>query len=149
MDQGFIPREFYTPGELLADHLFGFTPPFYVLLGVLFALLLVGSIVVYFLAPRLVRGHRLRAKVLRQFVAWLGGVSALGVFWVVCRSVGLPLFARPLWLWFTLIALGAVIGYYAYFFRKTYPRQISAYEEEQRRRRYLPQPRKRAAVRRR
>ncbi len=59
------------------------------------------------------------------------------------------MFARPLWLYFTFAALGAVIGYYAYYWRRRYPSEVSAYEEQARRRRWMPTPRKRAAVRRR
>jgi hypothetical protein len=79
----------------------------------------------------------------------VGAVSAAGLFWVACRLIGLPLFARPLWLWFTLIALGIVVGYFLYYWRKRYPRENSVYEEAARRRRWMPTPRKRAAVRRR
>ena len=44
---------------------------------------------------------------------------------------------------------GAVFGYALYYWRKRYPRESSAYEEAVRRRRWMPTPRKRAAVRRR
>jgi len=149
MDQPLIPVELYNPALLLADPRSGYAHPLYVALGVLFALLIVGSIVAAAMGPRLVRGHRLRLRLLRQLSGWVGGISAAGLFWVVCRVVGVPLFARPLWLWFTLIALGAVVGYALYYWRKRYPRESSAYEEAARRRRWMPTPRKRAAVRRR
>jgi amino acid transporter len=149
MDQPLIPAELYNPALLLADPRQGYAPPLYVVLGVLFGLLIVGSIVAAVLGPRLVRRHRLRLRLLRQLCGWVGAISAAGLFWVVCRAIGMPLFARPLWLWFTLIALGIVAGYAVYYWRKRYPRENSAYEEAVRRRRWMPQPRKRAAVRRR
>ncbi len=149
MDQGIIPRELYSLSDLFVDHPAGYAPPLYIALGVLFGLLLVGSMLVYAFAPRLVRGHRLRARLLRQLTGWLAAIGALGLFWVVCRAAGLPLFARPLWLWFTLIALVAVIAYAVHYWLNRYPREYSAYEEAARRRRWQPQPKKRAAVRRR
>ena len=76
-------------------------------------------------------------------------IGALGLFWVLARALGAPLFARPLWLYFTFIALIAVLAYHAYYWRRRYPVEISAYEQQIRRRRWLPTPRKRAAARRR
>jgi len=149
MDQPLIPVELYYPALLLNDPRQGYTHPLYVALGVLFGLLIVGSIVASAMGPRLVRRHRLRLRLLRQFCGWVGAISAAGLFWVICRVLGLPLFARPLWLWFTLIALVIVVGYFLYYWRKRYPRENSAYEEAARRRRWMPTPRKRAAVRRR
>ena len=149
MDQPIVPPELYTLTLMLADPRQGLTHPLYIALGVLFGLLLVGSVAAYAFAPRLVRRHRLRTRLLRRLAAATGSVSALGVFWVVARLAGLPLFARPLWLWFTLIALVAVIGYAVYYWRRRYPGEFSAYEEMVRRRRWMPAPRKRATARRR
>ena len=150
MDQPIIPPELYLPRLLFSDPLRGGPfPPLYVAVGVLFGLLLVGGLLVYIFAPRLVRGHRLRARLLRQLSGWLAAIGGLGVFWVLCRAAELPLFARPLWLWFTFIALGAVIGYAVHYWRNRYPREFSAYEEHVRRRRWMPQPKRRAAARRR
>src|SRR5581483_2563146 len=116
--------------------------------GDLFGLLLVGGLIAYALAPRLMKRHRVRVRLFRQFMGWLAAVGALGLFWIVARMLGAPLFARPLWLWFTLIALLAVIGYHTYYWRRRYPGEMSAYEEQARRRRWMPTPKKRAAVRR-
>lgn len=134
---------------VFADHPTGYAPPLYIALGVLFGLLLVGGLLAYTFAPRLVRRHRLRLRLLRQYSGWLAAIGALGVFWVACRAAGLPLFARPMWLWFTLIALVVVIAYGVYYWRTRYPKEYSAYEEAARRRRWMPTPKKRAAARRR
>ena len=149
MDQPVVPPELYSLTLMLADPRQGSTHPLYIALGVLFGVLLVASIAAYTFAPRLVHRHRLRTRLLRRLAAAIGTVSALGVFWVVARLVGLPLFARPIWLWFTFIALVAVIGYAVYYWRHRYPGEFSAYEETLRRRRWMPTPRKRAAARRR
>ena len=67
-------------------------------------------------------------------VLWLGGRGQRGrAVLGACRLIGLPLFSRPLWLWFTLIALGVVVGYFLYYWRKRYPREYSVYEEAARR----------------
>ena len=48
-------------------------------------------------------------------------VGGLGLFWILARIVGMPLFSRPLWLWFTLLALVATLAYAAYYWVKRYP----------------------------
>jgi hypothetical protein len=144
-----VPPELLSPGLLLADPRIGWAHPLYVALGVLFGLLLVGSVLAAVLAPRLLKGHKLRVRLLRRLAGALGTVAGLGLFWCIARVVGMPLFARPLWLWFTLIALVAVVGYAVYYWRREYPRALRAYDEVVRRRRWMPTPRRRAAVRRR
>ena len=52
----------------------------------------------------------------------------------------MPLFARPLWLWFTLLALMATMAYAASTQVKRYPVRRRAYEETVRKRRWLPTP---------
>ena len=145
----FIPPEMTTPSLWLTDPYQGSTAPFYLLVGDLFGLLLIGGLIGFFLAPRLMKRHRIRTHLFQQLMGWLAAVGALGVFWVLARAVGAPLFARPLWLWFTLVVLVAVLAYHAYYWRRRYPVEISAYEEQARRRRWMPTPRKRAAARRR
>jgi hypothetical protein len=149
MADSFIPPELTTPSLWLTDPNQGSTAAFYLLVGDLFGLLLIGGLIAYFLAPRLMKRHRIRIRLFRQLMGWLAAIGALGLFWVIARAVGAPLFARPLWLWFTIGALIAVLGYHAYYWRRRYPVEISAYEEQVRRRRWMPTPRKRAAVRRR
>ena len=149
MSDPLIPPELLNPALWLSDPRQGSAHPLYVALAILFALLIVGSVVLYVLAPRLLRRHRLRIRLARRLMGWVASVAALGLFWTVCRFLGAPLFARPLWLWFTLIALAVVVGYAIYYWRRRYRREISAYEEMVRRRRWLPAPRKRATARRR
>jgi hypothetical protein len=149
MPDAFIPPEILSPGRWFSDPTGGSTATFYVLLGGFFGLLLVVGLIVYFLAPRLTKGHRLRTELLRRLVTALAIVGACGVFWVLARVIGLPLFAKPLWLWFTLIALVAVVGYAVYYWRRRYPAELGTWEERERRRRWMPAPRKRAAARRR
>jgi hypothetical protein len=149
MPDSFIPRELLLPSLWLTDPNQGSTAPFFLLVGDLFGLLLVGGIIAYVLAPRLMKRHRIRIRLFRQLMGWLAGIGALGLFWVLARALGAPLFARPLWLYFTFLALIAVLAYHAYYWRRRYPIEISAYEQQIRRRRWLPTPRKRAAARRR
>jgi hypothetical protein len=144
-----IPPELIIPGLLLADPRQGYAHPLYVALGVLFAVILIGSLLAYLLAPRLLHRHRLHTELLRRLTGALALVSGLGLFWILARVVGMPLFARPLWLWFTLLALVATIVYAGYYWIKRYPDRRRAYEEAERKRRWLPTPRRRAAARRR
>ena len=149
MPDSFFPPELTTPSLWLTDPYQGSTAPFYLLVGDLFGLLFIGGLLAFFLAPRLMKRHRIRTRLFRQLMGWLAFVGFVGLFWVLVRAVGTPLFARPLWLWFTFAALIAVLAYHAYYWRRRYPVEISAYEEQIRRRRWMPTPRKRAAVRRR
>ncbi|HZR98599.1 MAG TPA: hypothetical protein VFE37_07835 [Chloroflexota bacterium] len=149
MPDSFIPRELQLPSLWLTDPAQGSTALFYLLLADLFALLLIGGLIAYALAPRLMKRHRIRIRLFRQLMGWLAAIGALGAFWTLARMLGAPLFARPLWLYVTFIALLVVLGYHAYYWRRRYPAEISAYEEQVRRRRWMPTPRKRAAARRR
>lgn len=149
MPESFIPPELTIPSRWLTDPSQGPLALFYLLVGDLFGLLLVGGLIAYFLAPRLMKRHRLRIRIFRQLMGWLAGIGALGLFWVLARALGAPLFARPLWLYFTFLALIVVLAYHAHYWRRRYPVEISAYEQQIRRRRWLPTPRKRAAARRR
>ena len=148
MPNELIPAELLNPARLLANHPPS-THPFYVTLGVFFVLLLVGSLVAYALAPRLLRRHVIRVRYFRYLMTALAIVGGLGAFWVLCRMVGAPLFAYPLWLWVTLLSLVGVLGYALYYWRRRYPAKLSADEETMRRRRWMPTPRKRTAARRR
>jgi hypothetical protein len=149
MPNSFIPPEVLTPSQWLSDPYQGSTQPFYLVLADVFGLLLVLGLIAYVFAPRLMRRHRVRQRLFRQLMGWLATIGALGLFWTVARLVGAPLFARPLWLWLTLIGLIAVLAYHAYYWRRRYPAEVNAYEEQLRRRRWMPAPRKRAAARRR
>jgi hypothetical protein len=149
MSDAFIPPEFFSPGQWFSDPRVASAPTFYILLADLFGLLLVGGLIVYVLAPRLTKGHRLRTELLRRLVTALAIVGACGLFWVGARALALPLFAKPLLLWFTLVGLFCVLGYAAYYWRRRYPAELTAWDERARRRRWMPAPRKRAAPRRR
>ena len=149
MPDAFFPPELFSPGLWFADPRGSSLAPFYVLLGVIFGLLLVGGLLVYALAPRLVKRHRVRAELLRRLATALAIVGGVGLFWIAARGLGAPLFARPLWLWFTIIAFFVVVGYAVYYWRQRYPVEMRAWEERERRRRWMPAPRKRAAARRR
>ena len=138
MPESFIPREFTLPSLWLTDPNQGSTALFYLLIGDLFGLLLTGGLVAYFLAPRLMKRHRIRIRLFRQLMGWIATIGALGLFWVFARMLGAPLFARPLWLYFTFIALFAVLAYHAYYWRRRYPVEINAYEQQIRRRRWMP-----------
>jgi len=148
-EEPFFPHELWYPALWLFDPRRGELYPLYIGLGVLFGLVFVGAIVAHLLAPRLVRRHRLRLRLLRRLTTALAAISGLGLFWLACRAFALPLFSRPLWLWFTVIALVGVLVYALYYWRRRYPHEARAYEDVVRRRRWMPTPRKRVAARRR
>jgi hypothetical protein len=144
-----IPPELVRPALWLADPWEGSTHPFYLALSGAFALLLLGGLGAYLLAPRLLHGHRVRVRLWRRVATSGAIVGGLGLFWTAARLAGLPLFARPLWLWLTLLLFLALLGYTLFYYWRRYPAERSAYEAQQRRRRWMPTPRKRAAARRR
>ena len=141
--------ELFNPAYWLRDPFEGTLHPLYVALGVLFALIVAGSVAVAIYAPRIGKGHRIKIKLLREMAGWTGAISGAGLFWILARMVGSPLFARPLWLWFTLIAFVALGVYYGTYWRRRYPVAAQAYADAERRRRWAPQPKRRAAARRR
>jgi hypothetical protein len=141
--------ELFNPAYWLRDPFEGTLHPIYLAIGVVFVLIVAASIFVAVMAPRLARRHRVKIKLYREMAAWFGGVGALGLFWVLARLIGSPLFARPLWLWLTVIALAVVAAYYILYWRRRYPSMAQAYAEAERRRRWAPVPKRRATARRR
>jgi hypothetical protein len=149
MPEPFIPPEFLNPTQWFWDPRPGPPSTFLLVLGDLFLLLLLAALALYALAPRLVGGHRLRTELLRRLATALAIIGALGGLWGLARALGSPLMAKPLWLWLIVFALVGVVAYAIYYWRTRYPSELQAWDERERRRRWAPAPRKRAAVRRR
>jgi hypothetical protein len=107
---------------------------FAVVLGLAFVL----AIVAWLLASRLAPENRLHQRRIARLAKWTLALAAIGLLLLLFRWQIVPFFSKRLWLilWFASVFGG--IGYIVYYWRAIYPERRAAWEDSERRRRYLP-----------
>ena len=126
--------------HLFEDQVEAAGSPLYWVFGTVCLVLLFGSFYVYLYAHRHYAQDRLHRGLAARF-ATLGGIfSFLGFASSAFSLLAVPFLSKRIWLLGALIGLLASAGYAAYYFKKDYPADRSAYEEHARRQRYLPRP---------
>ena len=109
---------------------------FAILLGVV----IVVAVVAWIIAPRLAPERRLIQRLIARVARWSIGLAIVGLLLLLFRWQIVPFFSKRIWL---VLWTFAVIGggvYVWYYLRKLYPQRVAAWEESERRRRYLPRP---------
>jgi hypothetical protein len=109
---------------------------FAIALGVAFVL----AVVLWLIAPRLAPENRLHQRLLVRAAKWAVALTVIALLLLLFRWQVVPFFSKRLWLILWAVAVVAAIGYAAYYWRKTYPLRRAAWEDAERRRRYLPKP---------
>jgi hypothetical protein len=66
---------------------------------------------------------------------WLAGLSLL---FVIFRLIPLDFFNIRLWLYLAFLTALAVGGWFYYWYRTTYPKQLARFQKQQRARQYMP-----------
>jgi len=130
---GIIQYLFFRPGPTGAT--FGFWGA--VLFGAFSALILVISLlcaVFYEINSR----HVLNRRVARCIFAWGSGLQLLGLLLLGLRIVNLPILSMRVLLYAFLIGEVYAAGYLWWWVKTRYPRQLTAYDWEERKRAYLP-----------
>ena len=133
--------------HLLEDQLVGPSSPLYWVLGAACLILLAISLYVYLLAIRRFEQHRLHWRLVRRFAILVGCFSGLGLASTAFALLAVPFLSKRLWLVLAALGLLGTAAYGGYYFRWRYPAARLAFEERERRQRYMPRPK--AAVRRR
>ena len=143
-----------SPSHWFADVTEPIDSPVYVVLAVVLTIGLVGAIYLRLMADGMFDGHRYKQRLARRLSNWAIGLCAAGLTILLFRWQPVPVLSKRLWLylWWLVIVAGAV--YVVYFYRRLYPEHLATFEENERRRRYLPRagaatPRGRRKVRRR
>ncbi len=103
-------------------------------LGVAFVM----AIVVWLLAPRLAPENRLHQRLIARAARWTLAFAVVGLFLLLFRWQIVPFFSKRLWLMLWLVAVLGGLGYAGYYWRRIYPGHLAAWEDSERRRRYLP-----------
>jgi hypothetical protein len=96
--------------------------------------------VVWILAPRLAPANRLHQRLVARLAKWTLALTSSGLLLLLFRWQIVPFFSKRLWLflWFAIVCGG--LAYAAYYWRRVYPLRLAAWEDSERRRRYLPRP---------
>jgi hypothetical protein len=100
----------------------------------------VAGIVVWILAPRLAPENRVLQRFIVRIARWTVGLAAVGLLLLLFRWQVVPFFSKRLWLNLWVVAVIAGVAYAGYYWRMVYPQRIIAWEEAERKRRYLPRP---------
>jgi hypothetical protein len=101
-------------------------------------IVLVVSVAVWILAPRLAAEERPKRRAIARIAKWSLGFAVAGLLLLLFRWQLVPFLSKRLW--FVLWGAGVVAGiaYTAYYWRRIYPERLLAWQEAERRRRYLP-----------
>lgn len=125
-----------SPGALLEDPRRVDSPIYLVFLGV-FVLVFVLGLVMAIGAQRLGQGNRLHQQLLGRYGAWGGWLGGVGMIVIGLRYTNVPLFSKRLWTALNVLAVLAVATHVVWYRIRRYPAEIAAYQEEERRRRFL------------
>ena len=90
----------------------------------------------YWRAPERFKTNALLRRLSRRFATIFMWVTGVGLAFFGFRVLGLPFLGIRLWLWVSVLALVAAIGYVVYHLRARDPAEREAYEAQQLKRRY-------------
>jgi hypothetical protein len=129
----------FAPNRLLEDPRSVDSQIYLFILGFFGVIFLLG-LVLSLMPDRLSGGHRLHRQLFARYGGWAAWLGATGLFVIALRYVNVPLFSKRLWTLVDLVAILAVAGYALWYRFARYPDDLADYEEDQRRRRYVPTP---------
>jgi hypothetical protein len=107
---------------------------FAIVLGLVFVL----SVVVWILGPRIAPENRFHQRLILWLARWSFALSAIGLALLLFRWQMVPFLSKRLWLFLWFATVAGLIGYLVYYWRRVYPVRLAAWEDSERRRRYLP-----------
>jgi hypothetical protein len=70
-----------------------------------------------------------------QPMIWLG---AIGILLLIFRWISLDFFNLRFWLYLWALALLGVIGWFVYWYRTSYPKEVAKFQKTQKARQYMP-----------
>ena len=126
-----------SPGWLLEDPQKVRSTGYLVVLA-FFAIVMIVGIVLAMGGNRLSKGQRLHRRLMELYGQWLAWTGGLGVVIIALRYADVQLFSKRLWTALDIMVVLAIIGHFVWYRIRRYPDELAAYNEEERRRRYLP-----------
>lgn len=118
--------------------------PLYWAFGGLFVLLLLASLYVEVLTYRRFAADRFHRRLARRYAGLIASFSGLGFAATLFAFLTVPFLSKRIWLAGAVVGLAASLAHAVWYYRGRYPSARAAYEKADRRRRYLPRPRRRA-----
>jgi hypothetical protein len=129
-----LPSYWWTdPNEAISG-------PAWTAFAVMLALLFVAGIVLWLLAPRIAPTHSLHRRMLVRAARWSVGLSTVGLFLLLFRWQMTPFLSKRLWLFVWIASIIGALVYAVRYRRTTYPLDLADWNDNERRRRYLPKP---------
>ncbi|MCC6176548.1 MAG: hypothetical protein IT305_14670 [Chloroflexi bacterium] len=113
--------------------------PMYIAFAVVLALVLVGAVFIYLIAPHRFRGHNYHRRLVQRGAAICGWLSAIGLLLLLFRWLMVPILDRRLWTYLWVLSVLGCAVYGAYFVRSVYPFRRAGYEDRRRLRQYRPE----------
>jgi hypothetical protein len=104
------------------------------LLGVMF----VASVAAWILAPNLAPERRMVQRLIGRIARWGVGLSLTGLVLLLFRWQLVPFLSKRLWLLLWGLSVIGVAAYFGYYWKRVLPVRAAAWEESERKRRYLP-----------
>jgi drug/metabolite transporter (DMT)-like permease len=114
--------------------------PIYLVMAAALGLALVVAAFAWIAVPRLFADHRFRQRQVTRLAVTVFTFSAVGLLLLLFRWQAVPFFSKRLWLYLWWLAAIGTVGYIAYYLKRVYPSRLAAWEDAERRRRYLPKP---------
>jgi hypothetical protein len=127
-----------SPTHWLEDPTSTIEGPIVVGFAALLGLLLVASIAVWILAPRIAPERRMLRRLIERIAKWGVGLAAVGLILLLFRWALVPFFSKRLWLLLWGLSIVGVAAYFGNYWKRVLPAKAAAWEESERKRRYLP-----------
>jgi hypothetical protein len=121
----------------------------YLILAAIFVVVAVVAGILYLRPNLITRENRLLRRIVRVYTAWYFWLGFIGVGLIGLRYLTIPLFSKRIWTVLDVLALLAVTGHIVYYYKRTYQDDLEDFLEAERRRRFMPQPRRPVGARRR
>jgi hypothetical protein len=132
------PFDRLSPSHWWADPTEPLSNPIYLVMAVMLAAALVAGGFAWIAAPRMFPEHRLRQRLVTRLAITVFVFAAAGLLLLLFRFYAVPFFSKRLWLYIWWAAAIGTAAYAVYFTRRIYPGRLAAWEDAERRRRYMP-----------
>jgi hypothetical protein len=109
---------------------------FAVLLGVAF----IAGVTFWLLAPNLAPRNSLHRRLIARAAKWTVGLATTGLFLLLFRWQLTPFLSKRLWLFLWILSVIGAVAYGERYRRTGYGADLAAWNDNERRRRYLPKP---------
>lgn len=116
--------------------------PLYLVLGLFFVVLVVGSILLYVFRARIFAQKPVLKGMVTRFGWYPFWIGVTGLLLLAARYGQVPYFDMRILLYLTVLAALGFIGFIVYYLRARYPRRVAEWRAFELRRKYAPEPRR-------